>query len=72
VEASERLKAANDGTLGGILMCFAGGNQVRFCEAKVGPDRIKATQRLQALPAPRSNEAAQIVDAGHGEPRGEG
>ena len=25
-------------------MCSPGGNQVRFCEAKVGPDRVKPTQ----------------------------
>jgi hypothetical protein len=46
VEAFERLKAANGGTLGGFFDVFAGREpgQVRFYEAKVGPDRIKPTQ----------------------------
>ena len=46
VEAFERLRAANGGTLGGFLDVFAWREpgQVRFCEAKVGPDRIKPTQ----------------------------
>jgi hypothetical protein len=46
VEAFERLRAANGGTLGGFFDVFAWREpgQVRFCEAKVGPDRIKATQ----------------------------
>jgi hypothetical protein len=46
VDAFERLRAANGGTLGGFFDVFAWREpgQVRFCEAKVGPDRIKATQ----------------------------
>ena len=46
VEAFERLRAANGGALGGFFDVFAWREpgQVRFCEAKVGPDRIKATQ----------------------------
>jgi hypothetical protein len=46
VEAFERLKAANGGTLGGFFDVFAWREpgQVRFYEAKVGPDRIKPTQ----------------------------
>jgi hypothetical protein len=46
VEAFESLRAANGGTLGGFFDVFAWRepDQVRFCEAKVGPDRIKATQ----------------------------
>jgi hypothetical protein len=46
VEAFERLRAANGGTLGGFFDVFAWREpgQVRFCEAKVGPDRIKSTQ----------------------------
>ncbi len=46
VEAFERLRAVNGGTLGGFFDVFAWREpgQVRFCEAKVGPDRIKATQ----------------------------
>jgi hypothetical protein len=46
VEAFERLRVANGGTLGGFLDVFAWREpgQVRFAEAKVGPDRIKATQ----------------------------
>jgi hypothetical protein len=46
VEAFDRLRAANGGTLGGFFDVFAWREpgQVRFCEAKVGPDRIKATQ----------------------------
>ena len=46
VEAFERLRAANGGTLGGFFDVFAWREpgQVRFCEAKVGPDRIKPAQ----------------------------
>ena len=46
MEAFERLRAANGETLGGFFDVFAWREpgQVRFCEAKVGPDRIKATQ----------------------------
>jgi hypothetical protein len=46
VGAFERLRAANGGTLGGFFDVFAWlePGQVRFCEAKVGPDRIKTTQ----------------------------
>ncbi len=46
VEAFERLRAANGGTLGGFFDLFAWREpgEVRFCEAKVGPDRIKPTQ----------------------------
>jgi hypothetical protein len=46
VEIFGRLRAANGGTLGGFFDVFAWREpgQVRFCEAKVGPDRIKPTQ----------------------------
>ncbi len=46
VEVFERLRAANGGSLGGFFDVFAWQEpgQVRFCEAKVGPDRIKPTQ----------------------------
>jgi hypothetical protein len=46
VGAFERLRAANGGTLGGFFDVFAWREpgQVRFYEAKVGPDRIKPTQ----------------------------
>jgi hypothetical protein len=46
VGAFERLRAANGGTLGGFFDVFAWREpgQVRFCEAKVGPDRIKTMQ----------------------------
>ena len=46
VEVFKRLKNANGGTLGGFFDVFAWQEpgQVRFCEAKVGPDRIKPTQ----------------------------
>ena len=46
VEAFDRLRAANGGSLGGFFDVFAWREpgQVRFCEAKVGPDRIKPTQ----------------------------
>ena len=46
VEAFDRLMAANGGTLRGFFDVFAWRQpgQVRFCEAKVGPDRIKPTQ----------------------------
>lgn len=46
MEAFERLRAANGGTLGGFFDVFAWREpgQVRFYEAKVGPDRIKPTQ----------------------------
>jgi hypothetical protein len=46
VEAFDRLRAANGGTLGGFFDVFAWREpgQVRFCEAKVGPDRVKPTQ----------------------------
>jgi hypothetical protein len=46
VEAFDRLRAANGGTLGGFFDVFAWREpgQVRFDEAKVGPDRIKPTQ----------------------------
>ena len=43
VEAFERLRAVNGGTLGGFFDVYAWREpgQVRFCEAKVGPDRIR-------------------------------
>jgi hypothetical protein len=46
VKAFERLRAANGGTFSGFFDVFAWREpgQVRFCEAKVGPDRIKPTQ----------------------------
>jgi hypothetical protein len=46
VDIFDRLRVANGGTLGGFFDVFAWRepDQVRFCEAKVGPDRIKATQ----------------------------
>ena len=46
VEAFDRLRAANGGTLGGFFDVFAWREpgEVRFDEVKVGPDRIKATQ----------------------------
>ena len=46
MEAFDRLRAANGGTLGGFFDVFAWREpgQVRFCEAKVGPDRVKPTQ----------------------------
>jgi hypothetical protein len=46
VEAFDRLRAANGGSLGGFFDVFAWREpgQVRFCEAKVGPDRVKPTQ----------------------------
>ena len=46
VEAFDRLRAANGGSLGGFFDVFAWREpgQVRFYEAKVGPDRIKPTQ----------------------------
>jgi hypothetical protein len=42
----DRLQGANGGALRGFFDVFAWREpgQVRFCEAKVGPDRIKATQ----------------------------
>jgi hypothetical protein len=46
VEAFDRLRAANGGTLNGFFDVFAWREpgEVRFCEAKVGPDRVKPTQ----------------------------
>jgi hypothetical protein len=46
VEAFDRLRAANGGSLGGFFDVFAWREPgaVRFYEAKVGPDRIKPTQ----------------------------
>ena len=46
VEAFDRLRVANGGSLGGFFDVFAWQEpgQVRFCEAKVGPDRINPTQ----------------------------
>jgi hypothetical protein len=46
VEAFERLRAAKSGTLGGFFDVFAWREpgQVRFAEAKAGPDRVKPTQ----------------------------
>jgi hypothetical protein len=46
VEAFERLRAANGGSLGGFFDVFAWREpgEIRFAEAKVGPDRIKPTQ----------------------------
>jgi len=43
VEAFERLRAADGGTLGGFFDVFAWREpgQVRLAEAKVGPDRIR-------------------------------
>jgi hypothetical protein len=45
-EAFDRLRVANRVPLGGFFDVFAWRepNQVRFCEAKVGPDQIKPTQ----------------------------
>jgi hypothetical protein len=46
VEAFERLRTANGGALGGFFDVFAWREpgEVRFAEAKVGPDRFKPTQ----------------------------
>jgi hypothetical protein len=46
VEVFDRLRTANGGSLGGFFDVFAWREpgQVRFCEAKIGPDRIKPTQ----------------------------
>jgi hypothetical protein len=46
VGSFDRLRTANGGTLGGFFDVFAWREpgQVGFCEAKVGPDGIKATQ----------------------------
>ena len=46
VEAFDRLRAANGGSLGGFFDVFAWREpgEIRFAEAKVGPDRIKPTQ----------------------------
>jgi hypothetical protein len=61
VEAFDRLRAANGGSLGGFFDVFAWREpgQVRFCEATVGPDRVKPTQlRVHragvAFPPPRA------------------
>ena len=46
MEIFDRLRAANGGTLSGFFDVFAWREpgRVAFFEAKVGPDRIKATQ----------------------------
>jgi hypothetical protein len=63
VEVFERLRAANGGSLGGFFDVFAWREpgQVRFCEAKVGPDRIKATQIRFLEVALRSHRSADFV-----------
>ena len=63
VEAFERLRAANGGTLGGFFDVFAWREpgQVRFCEAKVGLDRIKATQVRFLEVALRFHRAADFM-----------
>jgi hypothetical protein len=47
VDIFERVRAANGGTLGGFFDVFAWREpgEIRFDEAKVGPDRIRDTQR---------------------------
>ncbi len=52
VEVFDPLRAANGGTLSGFFDVFAGREpgQVRFCEAKVCPDRVKPTQLRSAGP----------------------
>ena len=46
VEVFDRLRVANGGSLGGFFDVFAWREpgEIRFAEAKVGPDRIKPTQ----------------------------
>lgn len=45
-EAFNRLRAANGGKLSGFFDVFAWrDSEIRFYEAKVGPDRIRDTQR---------------------------
>jgi hypothetical protein len=74
VEAFDRLRAANGGSLGGFSDVFAWREpgEVRFYEAKVGPDRIKPTQlrfaelalrfhRLDAETGPDEPETREIL-----------
>ena len=63
VEAFEGLRAANGGSLSGFFDVFAWreAGQVRFCEAKVGPDRIKATQIRFVEPALRFRRPADFM-----------
>ena len=66
VEVFECLRAANGGTLSGFFDVFAWREpgQVSFCEAKVGPDRIKPTQLrfLEAALRFRQLEEFMIVE----------
>jgi hypothetical protein len=76
VEAFDRLRAANGGSLGGFFDVFAWREpgEVRFYEAKVGPDRIKPTQlrfvelalrfHLRVLP-PRTRGSGPVKAMAH-------
>jgi hypothetical protein len=74
VEAFDNLRAANGGTLGGFFDVFAWRepSQVRFCEAKVGPDRIKPTQLRFVELALRFHRLEQftIIEVAGPSPRG--
>lgn len=63
VEAFDRLRAANGGSLGGFFDVFAWREpgEVRFYEAKVGPDRIKPTQLRFAELALRFHRPEQFM-----------
>jgi hypothetical protein len=62
VETFERLRAANDGRLGGFFGVFAWreSDEIRFLEIKVARDRIQPTQR-RFVAAATSAHAALIV-----------
>jgi hypothetical protein len=63
VEIFERLRAANGGKLRGFFDVFAWRepDQVRFAEAKVGPDRIRDTQRQFLATALRFHQPGEFV-----------
>ena len=65
VEAFDRLRTANGGTLGGFFDVFAWRKpgQVRFAEAKVGPDRVKPTRLRFAELALRFHRLEQFTIA---------
>jgi hypothetical protein len=62
-EAFGRLRAANGGRLGGFFDVFAWREpgQLRFLEAKVGPDRIRPNQRRFFETALRFHAPDQFV-----------
>jgi hypothetical protein len=63
VETFERLRAANDGKLGGFFDVFAWRQpgEVKFLEIKVAKDKIQPTQRRFVERALRFHDPKQFI-----------